>query len=576
MKRKSQQQAFVKHAYFNFSFWGICSALTITICTLIDALLVGNLVGSDGLAVVNLATPAFMAFALLGVTLGIGGNVLMGKHLGGSRVEEANQQFHGLMAMGLVAGFLCLAVCALFRPGIIALLGADDLLMPLATAYLTNVFYSAPLFVMYHILTVSVRTDGDPKLAALAAGMVIVTNLTLDLVFMKGLNMGIAGASLSLAIAEGVGVGVLLLHFLKKHALLTLGWRRFTWKDMKNLLTNGFGIGSSYLFLGMVMVCFNTLLMDNSEQGVIQVAVFGVIYTTGLLPGAFFEGGSNALSTVVSIFCGERDKESVMASFRLASLVACGAGALFALLFMAMPEVALNMFGLAGKVTAEAILAFRIYALSLLLSGFHMVVTAFWQTIGRYRLANSLSVVRNLVLMITAGLLLIPTNGIVGVALAYVVAEVGGLVGVLAVRLASSSAGYLTKSYNTVQRSFEKYYVIETESIARISVDLEELCDSWEMNMKQSFFVNLIVEELVLNIIKFGLNGQDKQYYIAIKVLDNDGEYILRIRDNVKIYNPFDSQGDDVDMGVMRMITTKATYYNYQRKLIFNYLYLIL
>ena len=65
----------------------------------------------------------------------------------------------------------------------------------------------------------------------------------------------------------------------------------------------------------------------------------------------------------------------------------------------------------------------------------------------------------------------------------------------------------------------------------------------------------------------------DKKYYVSVKVMDNNGECILRIRDNVNSYNPFDLRGDEVDRAVMEMIKKKAKYYEYQRKLVFNYLY---
>lgn len=60
---------FAKSAYWNFLLWGICSSLGMTISTFVDALLVGNLVGSQGLAVTNLSTPVFLAYALFGLTL---------------------------------------------------------------------------------------------------------------------------------------------------------------------------------------------------------------------------------------------------------------------------------------------------------------------------------------------------------------------------------------------------------------------------------------------------------------------------------------------------------------------------
>ncbi|MFR3948225.1 MAG: hypothetical protein ACLTZM_14785 [Ruminococcus sp.] len=61
--------------------------------------------------------------------------------------------------------------------------------------------------------------------------------------------------------------------------------------------------------------------------------------------------------------------------------------------------------------------------------------------------------------------------------------------------------------------------------------------------------------------MKFGIGETDKKYYVSVKVMDNNGECILRIRDNVNSYNPFDLRGDEVDRAVMEMIKKKAKYY---------------
>lgn len=572
----SQQDSFATSAFASFFFWGVCSALAITVCTFVDALLVGNLVGSDGLAVTNLSTPLFLAFGLFGIVLGVGGNVLMGKQLGGSAVEKAQKTFHALLWIGLAVGVTCMVICIPLGTSICGFLGADNTLLPLAQAYITPVLYAAPLFVLYHILSLSVRTDGDPQLAAIAAAVVILTNLSLDILLMQVLKIGIRGASLSLCIAEGLGVCVLLTHFFKKHSLLTLGLKKPTVKQLRTFVTNGFGVGSALLFQGLVMLWFNSLLLQNTTNGVFHVAVFGVIYTIGLVPGAFFDGGSNALSTVVSIFCGEKDKASVLVVLRCALVSACVSGGVFMVPFALFANQILAFFGLSGQVTADAVLAVRLFACSLILTGIHVSMIGFWQAIGRPRLASNFSIARNCVLMLVIGAIFIPFLQIIGLAITYCLAELVSIGITMYIYHHKNSGDYLTQCYKTVNRTYERYYPIQAESMSQIATDLESICEAWDMSMKQSFFINLIVEELVLNIMKFGLDGSHKQHYIAIKLLNNGDEYILRIRDNVKTYNPFDSQGDDIDAGAIRLITTKASYYDYQRKLIFNYLYLIL
>lgn len=96
--------------------------------------------------------------------------------------------------------------------------------LPQALQYLTVVFAFAPIYVVYNILSIAVRTDGAPKLAAISSAGVIVTNLSLDLLFMKVLNWGLVGASASLCIAETVGTLILLTHFLEQAGAFKLSF----------------------------------------------------------------------------------------------------------------------------------------------------------------------------------------------------------------------------------------------------------------------------------------------------------------------------------------------------------------
>ncbi len=568
---------FAKSAYRHFLIWGVFSSLSITVCTLVDAILVGNLVGSDGLAVVNIATPVFLVLALFGLTIAVGANILIGRRLGAADVEGANRIFHAQVFLGVAIGLLCLVFFVLFQDGLCRFLGAKGVLFPLAKQYLTVVFFSAPLFVLYHIFAVSVRTDGDPRLAAISAATVIGVNLSLDILFMWGLGWGIFGASASLCIAEALGMAVLLLHFKKKHALLRLQLSFPSFADIKGFVVNGFGVGSAFIFQAIVMLVFNTLLLANgSGDGVIYVAVFGVIYTMSMVPFAVFDGAGHAVSTVVSIFAGEKDGKGMLTVLGQGIKIVSSAGLLISVIFILGAGEIIRFFGLADTAPpATAVLAFRVFTVSILFTGINTVVTAFWQSVGRARLASVMSVTRNFILMLALGFALISRYQIVGLSVAYVCSEALCLLGILLVLLFSGSKSYIAEKYQFANRIYEKYYTIRTESIAQVSADLGQLCEDWEISPKQAFFINLIVEELILNIIKFGLKETGKEHYIAVKLLDNGGEYILRIRDNVSTYNPFDSSGDEIDRAAIKMITTKTKYYDYQRKLIFNYLYLI-
>lgn len=565
---------FATSAYWNFLLWGICASLGVTVSTIVDAMMVGNIIGSSGLAVSNLATPVYLAYALFGLTLGVGSSVLIGKQLGADDVDGANRLFQEVLFAGVILGVACMVPALLFRGGICRFLGADGELFSLAQQYLTVVFAAAPFFVVYHILSACVRTDGAPKLAAAASAVVIVTNLVLDLIFMAVLKWGIVGASASLCIGECLGVLVLLTHFFQKNALLRLHLRLPRRENLKEFIGNGFGVGSAQIFQAIVMLAFNTMLLAHSENGVTYVAIFGVIYTMSTVPQAVFDGAGSAMSTVVSIFAGERDSGGMLTVLKLGTEIVCAAGVVIGLAFMFGAEGIMRFFGLEGAEIAPAVDALRTYSIGIFFMGANSLAISFWQSIGRAKLAAGMSIMRNFILLLVIGVLIIPRLWIAGLGLTYMCGEIVCLLA--AALLLGSSVEFVRNKYRPVRAVYEKYYTIQTESVTQIAEDLEKLCDEWEIGMKQAFFINLMAEELLINIIKFGLKDNRREHYIAIRIMDNEGEYIMRIRDNVRSYNPFDNSGDEIDNAVIQMIRTKTKYYDYQRKLIFNYLYLIL
>ncbi len=567
-------------AYKYFLIWGILSSLVLTICTIVDATLVGNLVGDTGLAVSNIATPVYLIYALFGITIGVGSNVTISRFLGADDKEEANKVFHSALTFGLIISLFSLCPL-LFEKSYFSFLGVTEELYPLAKEYLGVVMWSAPIFIMYHIVSASVRTDSNPRLVAIASSVVIITNIVLDIVFMKFIAMGIKGASLSLCIGEFLGFVVLLTHFLKKDKLLSLKLGPLSFQQIRSTVSNGFGLGSAQVFSAVVMLSFNTMLLRyGGVNGTFYVAVYGIIYTLSTIPMGVYDGNSSSLQTVISFLSGESDTDGIYVVLKR-SLITVSCFSLFiALCFVFFSSSLFSFFGIMqSSTTSVANMALKIFAVSIVFTGINTSVTAFWQSIGRRYLASVMSLIRNCLLLLISGLILIPSKNILGVATSYVLTEVVGVLIIVAIEWISPSRVYVKRKFALEGNSFEKTYPIERESMEEISLDLEKISDEWELDVKKSFMVNFISEEILLNIIKFAMENKENtknEYYISIKLINKGDDLVLRIRDNVSQYNPFDSQGDEIDSGVLKLIKKKTKYSEYQRKMVFNYFYTII
>lgn len=568
---------FQYRAYRYFLFWGILSSLALTLCTICDAALVGNIIGSDGLAVSNLATPVYLVYALFSITIGVGGNVKIMRLLGSGDRKAADSVFHSQLSLGLFVSLLSLSPL-LFKEKFFSFLGVTENLYALSSEYLTVVMYSSPLFVMYHILSYAVRSDSDAFRSAAASTVVIVTNLVLDIIFMKVMRIGIMGASLSLCIGEALGVIVLLTHFAGKNRMLTLKTGRIRLHEVCETVSNGFGLGSAQVFSAVVMLLYNTMLLKYwKEDGTFYVAVYGIIYTLSTIPQGIWDGNSSSLQTVISFLTGESDTAGISAVLKKSLLTVSSLALVTALLFALFPSFLLSLFGLADS-SGRGAEALSIFSLSLVFTALNTAVTAFWQAIGRNHLASLLSAVRNCALLLITGFILIPGMNVTGLALSYVITEAVSAVFAAAVALISSSRTYLREKYGIYTRSFEKTYLIEKESMEAISGDLGRTADEWNLDLKKSFMINFITEEILLNIIKFALGsrGGRREYYISVKLIEKDDGLVLRIRDNVRQYNPFEAEGDEIDSGVLELIKKKTKYSEYQRKIVFNYFYTII
>lgn len=202
----------------------------------------------------------------------------------------------------------------------------------------------------------------------------------------------------------------------------------------------------------------------------IYVAVFGVIYTMSMIPFAVFDGGGNAISTVVSILVGERDAEGIITVLRQGIKVVSISGAVVSLLFLLEAESIFKIFGFeAGE-------------------SFQTSIPAFWQAIGRAKLASMMSIIRNFLLMLILGFVLISNYQIIGLSISYLASEVICFLIVVSVMVFKGSKAFVREEHGSKESVYEKYYTIQAESIAQVSVDLENLCQGWEINFNKRIF----------------------------------------------------------------------------------------
>ncbi len=174
-----------------------------------DMVVVGRFAGSGALAAVganaaliNLLTNLFIGFS-------VGANVLVAKFYGARREEDMGKAVHSAIALSLACGVILMAFGMLAAPQLLVVMGTPRDVLSQATLYIRIYFAGMPVILLYNFGSSILRAVGDtqrPLYYLLAAGVI---NILLNLAFVVGFHMDVAGVALATVISQAVSAGLI-------------------------------------------------------------------------------------------------------------------------------------------------------------------------------------------------------------------------------------------------------------------------------------------------------------------------------------------------------------------------------
>ena len=192
-----------------------------------DVVVVGRFAGSTALAAVGSNGALINLLVNLFVGLSLGANVVAARCFG-ARDEKGVQDTVHTAALGLVSGVRLAVVGYCAARGMLELMSCPDDVIGLSTLYLKIYFIGMPMTMLYNFSSALLRAVGDTKrpLYCLAAAGVI--NVVLNLVFVIGFSMSVAGVALATIISQTVSALLVTGMLVREEGALRLDLRRLT------------------------------------------------------------------------------------------------------------------------------------------------------------------------------------------------------------------------------------------------------------------------------------------------------------------------------------------------------------
>jgi Na+-driven multidrug efflux pump len=263
-------------------------------------------------------------------------------------------------------------------------------------------------------------------MSGVAAITSAVANIILDPILIFGMGpapaMGVAGAAAATVIAHGIGVVILLYYFVSGRTSYRFHSRSFL-PDLR-IIAEFYRVGFASMVrmsaMSLVMALANTIA---ASFGVIPLAVLGVIFRLARFVFQPTMGLGQGMLPLVGYNFGANQKDRVGEIIIKAGMVALVWGLLCWLVFMLFPSQVTSVFNADLRFLAKGVSALRIFVLLLFAVQLQIIISFFFQGIGRGIASLVLASARQVIFLIP-GLLVLPRIfGLMGLWAAFPVAD---------------------------------------------------------------------------------------------------------------------------------------------------------
>jgi putative MATE family efflux protein len=353
----------------------------------VDSIVVGRFVGKDALAAVGTANPV-MNIIILGITgICIGASVLMSEFFGAGKIQELKKEISTTLLFGCFFSFLILFLGLFFTKGILSLLGVPERILSSATQYLKIIFVAMPFTYLYNAVSAAMRSVGDSKTPIQFLAIASILNGCLDMVFVAGFRMGVAGAALATDIAEASSAIFCIIYIYKKVPFLRLSKNDI--KLDKVLLKKTLQHGSITALQQSVQPIGKLLIQGIiNPLGVDAIAAFNAVNRVDDFAFTPQQSISHAMMTFIAQNRGAKNNKRVYAGFKIGLGVEFCYWILICIVTLYLKQPIMKLF-VSSKETGMVSLGVQylsLMAFFYLLPGFTNGVQGFFRGVGNMKI----------------------------------------------------------------------------------------------------------------------------------------------------------------------------------------------
>lgn len=382
---------------------------------IIDRAFIGQMVGPDAIAGLGITFPFMNLSSAFGAAVGVGASTSISVKLGQKDYDTAQKLLGNTVTLNLIIGFIFAAICLIFINPILRFFGASDQTLPYAREFMQIILLGNMITHMYFGMNAVLRAASKPRMAMYATLFTVVMNILLDVVFIWWWHWGIKGAAFATILSQTLAMFWQMWLLSNKKELLHL--QRGIYKLRSKLVKMIISIGISP-FLMNLCSCTVVIFMNNQfvrYGGDMAVAAYSISNSIAMIFVMFVIGINQGMQPIAGYNYGAQRFDRMLRVLNLAIIFATIIMTTGWLIAMLMPYYCARLFTSDSQLIAYAIEGIRVNMLVFPIIGFQMVVTNFFQCIGKVKISIFLSLSRQLLFLLPLLITLPTIFGLTGV-----------------------------------------------------------------------------------------------------------------------------------------------------------------
>lgn len=367
---------------------------------IIDRVFIGQVVGPMAISGLAITFPFINLGAAFGAAVGVGASTAISVKLGQRDYETAENILGNTVTLNLIIGSTFGIICLIFLNPILRFFGASDATLPYARSFMEVILAGNVISHMYFGMNAVLRAASKPRQAMMATIFTVVMNIFLDFVFIRLWHWGIRGAAFATVISQALALCWQMKQFANQNELLHL--KHGIYRLKKHLVENIISIGISP-FLMNVCACIVVIFMNNQlvkYGGDMAVGAYGIANSIAMIFVMFVIGLDQGMQPIAGYNYGSQQTDRLMRVLKLTILTATGIMVTGWLIAHIAPYYCARMFTTDSELIRQAIKAIQINMMMYPLIGYQMVITNFFQCIGKVKISIFLSLSRQLLFLL--------------------------------------------------------------------------------------------------------------------------------------------------------------------------------